>query len=465
MKMGFRYVAPFEPSAKTAMNRIDYHDNNFPDHAGWKEIIAVASHGIEIRTSSVPAKDRSLELSNYPTDLLHSPPQVLDAELTFKPIFSSILSRTSSDARAAQSAQNGGARAAARGLLASANNQRPAIALQVNRQKTPRNAFTELIDTRRADFPFFIMAALVAAALGGLHALEPGHGKTLVAAYLVGSRSSARHALLLGGVVTASHTISVYILGLMTLYASRWIVPEHLYPWIGLASGLLVATLGFLLLIKRFKFATMHGYSHHHDIHAHEHDGAHRHTWWGGHVRSDYAAHIHEHIEGDDHLDHDAQTHERAHEHSHSHGQHEAPNARGHGAIREHHEYGARHDHEHDAGSDPVMPSYRSLLAIGVTGGIVPCPAALVVLLAALAIQRVAFGLFLIVAFSVGLAAVLISCGLAVVYARRCMTQFKMQGGLAQRWLPIASSAIITAVGLMLALRSLVTAGVLRRVL
>jgi nickel/cobalt exporter len=261
--------------------------------------------------------------------------------------------------------------------------------------------------------------------LGGFHALEPGHGKTLVAAYLVGSHGKARHAVLLGAIVTASHTISVYALGLITLYASQWILPERLYPWLGIGSGLMVAGLGFTLFIRRY-LATE---SHAEDGHVHDHAHGHRHNWWGGHVR-----------EVDTHSHSDV----ILHEHDHSEG----------------------HDHSH--GAEHEMPritrelSLSGLFALGITGGIVPCPAALVVLLGALAFHRVAFGLFLIVAFSAGLAAVLISLGLAMVYAGRFMSRFGAQGPLTQRWLPLASSAVITIIGVTLTLQSLVTVGVLR---
>lgn len=109
----------------------------------------------------------------------------------------------------------------------------------------------------------------------------------------------------------------------------------------------------------------------------------------------------------------------------------------------------------------PVHITLRNLFVLGITGGIVPCPAALVVLLGALAIHRVAFGLFLIVAFSVGLAAVLVSLGLAMVFARRFMSRFQSQGPLTERWLPLASSAAITVIGVTITFQSLVTAGVL----
>jgi ABC-type nickel/cobalt efflux system permease component RcnA len=230
--------------------------------------------------------------------------------------------------------------------------------------------------------------------------------------------------------VTASHTISVYALGIITLYASQWVVPERLYPWLGMTSGLMLAGLGFALFIRRYVSADSHDRDHHHDHddrdhdhghdHRHSHASApiHRHTWWGGHA------------------------HEHAHEEAQAHG----------------------HPHIHqDANHAPAAAiSLKSLCALGITGGIVPCPAALVVLLGALAIHRIAFGLFLIVAFSAGLAAVLIGFGLAMVYARRFMSRFAARGPLTERWLPLASSAVITVVGMTIALQSLAAVGVLR---
>src|ERR1700730_9543986 len=110
---------------------------------------------------------------------------------------------------------------------------------------TPRSKFTELVSARNMSFWFLFSAALIAAGLGALHALEPGHGKTIVAAYLVGTRGTSRHAVLLGLIVTAAHTAGVYLLGGITLYASRWIVPDLLYPWLGLMSGVMMTLLGF----------------------------------------------------------------------------------------------------------------------------------------------------------------------------------------------------------------------------
>ena len=256
---------------------------------------------------------------------------------------------------------------------------------RANAQGVTRSSFTDLIVTRDLTLRAVVIALLVAAALGALHALEPGHGKTVVAAYLVGSRGTARHALILGLIVTASHTAGVYLLGAVTFFASQYVVPERLYPWVALASGLTIAALGLSLFWRRFK------------------EGA------AGH------AHRHDHV----------------HEHGHAHG----------------HE-GHHHHHEHG------VVSLRQLWALGITGGIVPCPAALVVLLSALSLRRVGFGLLLIVAFSLGLALVLIAIGMLMVYARRLVARFDERGPLVTRWLPLASSAVMILLGVSIALQA-----------
>jgi ABC-type nickel/cobalt efflux system permease component RcnA len=414
MKMGFIFLATLPRDLTESLALVRYSDNNYPGRAGWKEIVAVNGPGAALVNSSVPTTDRSLELTNYPTDMLHSPPQTLEASLSIKAAPIGIQAGDRSELRAGS------------GWLATGGIASQSVILKANSQGTPHSAFTELINSKRTDFLFLAMAALIAAVLGGFHALEPGHGKTLVAAYLVGSHGKARHAVLLGAVVTASHTISVYALGIITLYASQWILPERLYPWLSIGSGLMVAGLGFTLFIRRY-LATE---SYTGDGHVHDHGHNHRHNWWGAHV---------EEIDTHSHAD------LIQHEHDHDHDE-----------IRDHFHRG-----EYQVPSAREL-SLGGLFALGITGGIVPCPAALVVLLGALAYHRVAFGLFLIVAFSAGLAAVLIGLGLAMVYAGRFMSRFGAQGPLTQRWLPLASSAVITIIGLTLTLQSLVTVGAFR---
>jgi ABC-type nickel/cobalt efflux system permease component RcnA len=278
------------------------------------------------------------------------------------------------------------------------------IRLEGNRQLTPRSSFTELITTRQLGFGMVVVAMLVSMGLGAFHALEPGHGKTVVAAYLVGSRGTARHAMILGLIVTVTHTAGVYILGAVTLFASRYVVPERLYPWLGVMSGLIIAALGLSLFLRRYAGAS----------HSHVHHDGHRDD------------HTHTHGPGE------------AHNHIHIHGS---------------------HPHQHHM---PAAISLRELLALGVTGGIVPCPAALVVLLSALSMQRLGFGLLLIVAFSIGLAAVLMAIGILMVYAQHLMSRVQGDGMLISRWLPLTSAAVMAVFGLAIAVQALVSAGIVQ---
>jgi len=420
MKMGFVFEGAYPTAPSTGDQRqsnIQYADNNYPGHAGWKEIVAVASSGSLLR-STVPATDRSGELSNYPTDLLTSPPQNLGASMVVS------LPQIQASVPAAQAAQaprsvsTGRATAPIRideqpktvsrrasasavaSTLALSQTPAPVVSdmhLQANQQKTPRNKFTELIQTEHLSLWFLFTAALIAISLGGLHALEPGHGKTIVAAYLVGSKGTARHAVLLGLIVTVSHTAGVFALGAITLYASRYIVPEQLYPWLGALSGVTIAGLGCYMLLRRLTGT----------------------------------ATDHSHVPGESH---------------------------GHWMFWKRR---SGEDAKSDAGLSSTIPgqsvSMTQLFTLGITGGIIPCPAALIVLLSAFALHRIGLGFFLIVAFSVGLAAVLIGFGMLMVYARRFMSHLQMDGPLTKRWLPVASSAFITVLGLVLTIQALST--------
>jgi len=422
MKMGFVYEAVYPSTMDRRHVEFDYVDNNYSGHAGWKEITALVDAG-SLLHSSVPATDRSAELSNYPTDLLNSPPQDLEASLvvTLPPLQadatdarSSIVSglsvpptagrmRAFNRAKSAQGFELNGD-----GLKQSADPHLPqpqksarpssatptALHLQTNRQQTPRSRFTELIQAQELSAWFLFTAALIAIGLGGLHALEPGHGKTIVAAYLVGSRGTARHALLLAIIVTIAHTAGVFALGAITLYASRYIVPEQLYPWLGALSGITIAALGCYMLLRRLTGTATD--------HVHALGTSHRHwAFWKSPAS--------EAIEGN------------------------------------------------SIARDPGLAesvSLTHLFTLGITGGIVPCPAALIVLLSAFALHKVGLGFFLIVSFSVGLAAVLIGFGMLMVYARRFMSLFSIDGPFTRRWLPVTSSAFITVLGLILAIQA-----------
>jgi ABC-type nickel/cobalt efflux system permease component RcnA len=421
MKMGFVYEAAYPPKVDRQNINLRYGDNNYPGHTGWKEIVTLASGG-SLLHSSVPATDRSGELSNYPTDLLTSPPQNLEASLTAKlpPLPAAVAEAKAHSAHEApQQTGDLAAHAAhlfnhSKGEAAAAAHPPAAMApvaiivqpsqpattasttmhLQANRQRTPRSKFTELIAAQHLSAWFLFTAAFIAIGLGGLHALEPGHGKTIVAAYLVGSKGTARHAVLLGIIVTVSHTAGVFALGAITLYASRYILPEQLYPWLGAFSGITIAGLGLYMLLRRITGTATD--------HSHAPEASHA-LWMFWKRPTDVQ------VEGV-----------------------LVPGS----------------------ANKARSVSLTQLFTLGITGGIIPCPAALIVLLSAFALHRIGLGFFLIVAFSVGLAVVLIGFGMLMVYARRFMTRLQVDGPLTRRWLPAASSAFITILGLVMTLQA-----------
>jgi ABC-type nickel/cobalt efflux system permease component RcnA len=232
------------------------------------------------------------------------------------------------------------------------------------------SGFASLVS--RDDLGFWVILASLGAALfwGMAHALSPGHGKAIVTAYLVGQRGTPRHAVLLGLIVTVTHTVGVFALGLVTLLLSRFIVPDELYPWLNLVAGVLVVAIGASVLHARWEQRRAHGHGHHH-----------------------------------------------------------------------------HHHHDHDL-------SRRSLIAVGVSGGLLPCPSALVVLLAAISLHRVAFGMLLVVAFSAGLALTITGIGLVAVLARGAFRRLSFEGWLVSL-LPAASAVVILAAGLAMTVHAL----------
>jgi ABC-type nickel/cobalt efflux system permease component RcnA len=216
----------------------------------------------------------------------------------------------------------------------------------------------------------------------------------MVAAYLVGARGTSRHAVVLGAVVTMTHTIGVIALGLVTLLLAQYILPEDLFPWLTLVSGLLVVAIGLAVLRSRVAL-------------------------------------------------HRAQ---RVHRHAH---EHELPHGHAHDEHHHHHDHGS-HGHSHDV---PDTITWKGLIGMGASAGLIPCPSALVVLLGAVAQHQVALGLLLIVAFSVGLAATLTALGLLVVHARRVTTRLNVPRRLVTA-LPAASALVIVGLGCMLALQA-----------
>jgi nickel/cobalt transporter (NicO) family protein len=345
-----------------------YLDRSFAGRIGWKEIVVAPAGDAIVDSSSAPSQSISDELFAYPNNRLQSPPDVTSATASFEPGTSSGPPPT----------------------LVSG----PALAKRVAvRQSSGTGGFASLVAERHLSVGFVLLSLAIALFWGAAHAFSPGHGKAIVAGYLVGSRGRVRDALILGLIVTVTHTSGVFALGGVTLLLSAFIVPEQLYPWLNLASAVLVVGVGLTILrwrIRVWRRGDPIGQPHHHD---HHHHG-------------------------------------RGHEQAHEHGD------------------GYASDHEHATGGR------SGLLGIGVSAGIIPCPTALVVLLAAISLQRVGYGLALIFAFSIGLAVAVTGIGLVAVLARKTFSRVSLDGAVV-RALPAVSALVVLSLGVAMIARAL----------
>jgi nickel/cobalt transporter (NicO) family protein len=310
--------------------RVELRDGTFPGRVGWKAVVSAPGEGTAVRTRT-PSGDPTGGLRRYPDDLLSSPLDRRTASFSVKP---------------------------GEGTLVAPPGEGGSFA----ETRSEADGFAGLFEDAASGEGVLLLLIATAFGWGALHALSPGHGKAMVAAYLVGTRGTPRHAVALGATVTVTHTIGVFALGLVTLALSQYVLPEDLYPWLTLVAGLLVVVIGFGVLRSRIQRAR---HSHHH-----------------------------------------------------------------------------HHHHDHDL-------SWKGLLGMGVAAGLIPCPSALVVLLAAISQHEVALGLLLITAFSLGLAGTLTVLGLAVVHARKLIPPRLAAGRLAAA-LPAASALLIVGVGFVL---------------
>jgi ABC-type nickel/cobalt efflux system permease component RcnA len=322
----------------TGSETLTVHDTNYAGRIGWKEIVVGAT------THSV-----SDELHAYPKSLLQSPLDVTRVRATLSPTDVPV------------------PRLSAGGSLEAPD-------------RVADSGFTKLIGERHLSALVILISLAAALFWGAAHALSPGHGKTIVTAYLVGRRGTPRDAAVLGVIVTFTHTIGVFALGLVTLALSQWIVPETLYPWLNAVAGISVVAIGVAVLRTRLR------------------------DWL--HLRAHRAGHHHHH-----------------------------------------------HGHDHQHAPEPGT-GFRGLLAVGISGGALPCPSALVVLLAAISLHRVAFGLVLIVAFSLGLALTITGIGLVAVLARSVFARRSFDG-LALRVLPAVSACVIVVAGVAMTVHAL----------
>lgn len=339
---------------------VGFRDNNEHNRPGWREIVVQAGQGVHLLTSTTPSQDLSDALRTYPDDLLSSPPDRREARFSYQ---------------VAPTAPGRGDLAPTGNIVAAASPGPVTVAL------ADGLAIAALASGDLGPGPL-LFALLAAAGLGAAHALSPGHGKTIVAAYLVGSRGTVPHALLLGLTVTATHTAAVYALGGATLLAAAYVLPERLYSWLAASSGALVLLVGGRLLITRV-----------------------------GHLLQQ----------------------RRGHHHHHQHG----------------------HDH------GPSRTDLRGLLALGISGGLLPCPSALMLMLSAIALQQAALGLVLTAAFSVGLALVLVGVGTAIVLAGRALPALPHAGALPRlaATLPVLGALVVILAGAALTLEGIARLG------
>jgi ABC-type nickel/cobalt efflux system permease component RcnA len=390
----YRITSRLHVAAKPG--KLEYEDRNFDGRAGWKEIVIAARAGATLEKASQGDQDRSQGLTAYPQDPMVAPPQDLRAALEWSagPV-------TVTEARKPVIVPLTPAPAVVAPPVSPAPTS-PVAPEQKTLGTVNRGDFLSRT-LRNRDIPFGLALICIAVAfgLGALHAFEPGHGKTMVAAYLVGSRGTPKHALFLGGMVTFTHTISVFILGFVTLFLSQYVMPDKISKVLGVLSGVSIVWIGGLLLYRRSRKLADH--SHHHHDHDHAHDHHH---------------------------------HDHAHDHHHDHDHH-------------------GHSHTHDGHTHSHVPegeiSLGSLAALGASGGLVPCPSALVLLLSAISIGHTGLGLLLLLAFSVGLAIVLMATGLMVLYAKNLLPErHRSSDNRLFRLLPVFSAAFIVCIGLLM---------------
>jgi ABC-type nickel/cobalt efflux system permease component RcnA len=339
---------------------VDLANGYRADRIGWREITA-AGHGVHIVHPPVPVRSVTHSLRSYPADLLGSPLDQRSARLQVEP---------------------GDGPGAGAAIQVSGGDPVSRWVAQADR------ALERLVGGHLTPF-VGALAVLLALTLGAAHAALPGHGKTVMAAYIAGRRGRRRDALTVGAIVTLTHTGGVLVLGLL-LTATAGLAGEAVLSWLGIASGILVAAVGVAMLAGVLRGRT----SVHHYDHGHDHD----------------------------------------HDHDHGH-------------LHDHHE----HPHPH-----PSRQAGRlSLVGMGIAGGLVPSPSALIVLLGAVGLGRTAFGVLLVLAYGAGMAAMLTAAGLVLVrirdrWASRPRRTLDRFAALA----PTGTAALVLCVGLGLAGRA-----------
>jgi nickel/cobalt exporter len=355
LRVALEFRAPLGPVSGRGNTTVRIRDRLFAGRDGWRELGALPSDAATLRSSSLPPSVASAGPAlAYPVD--PSDPVAARARMLRQDEATFVFERhpPTGDATAAGA---------------------PRRAPSAEGDPSGRRLAALLRSVDRS-WGFVLFALALAFGLGAGHALSPGHGKTLVAAWMVGDRGRPRDAVVLGFTVAATHTLSAFLLGVFALPLEATIGSDKLLRMLELVAGSLVVGLALTQLPGRWR------------------------RWREGPVEPAPEA---------------------------------APEA---------------------APSLPVAPTLRSIVAMGVSGGIVPCPGALVVLLTAVALHRVAFGLALLVAFSLGLASVLTAIGLGIAYAHRRVAR-DLRAPRLLRLAPVVSSVLVLMLGAVLVARAL----------
>ena len=414
---------------------VGFHSAGLTTGPGWREITARADR-MTLTASDVPKKSVSHELTSYPKDLLSSPADITTASLHARP---------------------GGPALTDDDQSASGSSAASVLPRGADRWT---QALNNLVARHHLTVGFAALSLLIAIALGAMHALAPGHGKTLMAATAAarGGRARLKDVLPLAASVTVTHTLGVIALGLLVTAGSA--ATPSVIAWLGIASGVLVLFAGGNLLRRAWRNrprpqAPSHGHGPHGHTHPHPHPHDHQHETVEAPERSlvlvsahaeaasphtEAHAHPHPHSHDDDH----------PHDHEHDHG-----HAHAHDGTVEHTHGGFTHTHD-------TAPTVRGTILLGFAGGLVPSPSAVVVLVGAAALGQAWFGLLLVVAYGVGLALTLTAAGFAVVKLgtgmnrvldRRPRWTTSPMAVLVRRTLPLGSALVVVALGVGLVLK------------
>jgi nickel/cobalt transporter (NicO) family protein len=391
MRIECGYAAAL-PATLSRPTTITFSDTSFADRIGWREVIA-SGDGVAIEADGLPATSPSKRLTSYPADMISQPLDMRSVTIVATP----------------EAAPIGTAVAAAAGPAAAAAAGVSVVGAVPGGVGGELPAIFQSVDLNPI---VLVLSILTALGLGAGHAVTPGHGKTLMAAYLVGTRGTALHAVGLGLAVTVSHTLGILVLAALVVGAQGLLPPDVVVRGAPVIAAVTIVAIGGWMLIAE--------------------------------VRRRLAARSTATIHGDHDHGHDDHDHDHGHDHGHDHHHEEAPLAPG-----EHRHGGIIHSHLPPAGS---TISWRGLIALGLAGGLIPSTSALFILLGSIVAGRPAFGFVLVVVFGFGMALVMSGVGLAMVFARTRLDRLPSGSSLGRlaRHAPLVAAVVVLAFGLYL---------------